>query len=193
MWVNQNLLLNMKTLPKDLTESKATKIGHVIDHLVDALGGESGCTVRRAVILADIDENPGTTQSGIINRLKVDKSTLNRDIEWLYDYGCIRRNPGFDGREVRLQIEGYAKKNLDFALDYFDFSHKSLKNFLIQFINLFGEHKPTLRDVKLIATAADKRGSSRQDLLKDLYGGSITTENRAINNLLDMGILVKDN
>lgn len=182
----------MKTLPKDITESKAVKIGHVIDHLVDALGGEPGCTVRRAVILADIDENPGTTQTGIINRLKADKSTLNRDIEWLYDYGCIRRTPGMDGREVKLQIEGYAKKNLDFALEYFDFSHKSLKNFLIHFINLFGEHKPTLRDVKIISAAADKNNSSKQDLLKDLYGGSITTENRAINNLLDMGLLVKE-
>lgn len=182
----------MKTLPKDITESKAMKIGHIIDHLVDALGGESGCTVRRAVILADIDENPGTTQTEIINRLKADKSTLNRDIEWLYDYGCIRRTPGLDGREVRLQIEGYAKKNLDFALDYFDFSHKSLKNFLIQFINLFGEHKPTLRDVKIIAVAANQNKSSRQDILRNLYGGSVTTENRALNNLLDMGLLLKD-
>jgi DNA-binding MarR family transcriptional regulator len=182
----------MNTLPKDITESKAVKIGHIIDHLVDALGGEPGCTVRRAVILADIDENPGTTQAEIINRLKADKSTLNRDIEWLYDYGCLRRTPGPDGREVRLQIEGYAKKNLDFALEYFDFSHKSLKNFLIHFINLFGEHKPTLRDVKIISVATDNKHSSRQNLLKDLYGGSTTTENRAINNLIDMGLLVKD-
>ncbi len=182
----------MKTLPKDITESKGEKIGHIVDHLVAALGGEPGCTIRRAVILADIDQYPGTTQTEIISRLKADKSTLNRDIEWLYDYGCIRRTPGFDGREVRLQIEGYAKKNLDFALEYFDFSHKSLKNFLIRLINLFGEHKPTLRDAKIISGVACKSSPSRQDLLEGLYGGSVTTENRAINNLVDLGILTKD-
>lgn len=182
----------MNALPDDTQDDKAIRIGYIIDHLVDALGGEPGCTVRRAVILADIDENPGTTQAGIIGRLKADKSTLNRDIEWLYDYGCIRRTPGADGREVKLQIEGYAKRNLDFALEYFDSSHKSLKNFLIHFIKLFKEHKPTLRDVKIVAAVADKDNASRQDLLEGLYGGATTTENRAINNLVDLGILLKE-
>lgn len=182
----------MKPLANEPPDDSVIKIGYIIDHLVDALGGEPGCTVRRAVILADIDENPGTTQAGIINRLKVDKSTLNRDIEWLYDYGCIRRNPGPDGREVKLQIEGYAKKNLDFALEYFDLSHKSLKNFLIHFIKLFKDHKPTLRDVKIVAAVADKNNASRQDLLEGLYGGATTTENRAINTLVELGILVKE-
>ena len=182
----------MNNLAKDAQDDNIVKIGYIIDHLVDALGGEPGSTVRRAVILADIDENPGTTQAGIISRLKADKSTLNRDIEWLYDYGCIRRMPGTDGREVRLQIEGYAKKNLDFALEYFDFSHESLKNFLIHFIKLFKDHKPTLRDIKIVAAVADKTNASRQDLLEGLYGGATSTENRAINNLVEQGILVKE-
>ncbi len=182
----------MSNLAQNVHDDDVVKIGYIIDHLVDALGGEPGCTVRRAVILADIDENPGTTQAGIISRLKADKSTLNRDIEWLYDYGCIRRMPSPDGREIRLQIEGYAKRNLDFALEYFNSSHKSLKNFLIHFIKLFEDHKPTLRDVKIVAAVADKDNASRQDLLEGLYGGATTTENRAINNLVELGILVKE-
>jgi|GEM_PF-4416974 len=57
--------LAMKTLPFDgNVESKAMKVGHVIDHLVDALGGEPACTLRRAVILADIDEPPRYDASG---------------------------------------------------------------------------------------------------------------------------------
>src|SRR5688500_17264810 len=126
------------------TETDITRIGHVIDHLVDALGGEPACTLRRAVILADIDEFPGTTQAAIIHPLAADNSTLNRDIEWLYDYGCIMRQDSRDGREIKLHTCGYSKKNLDLALTYFNNSHKNLKNFLITYIKVFGQHKPTL-------------------------------------------------
>jgi hypothetical protein len=180
----------MKTLPFNANvESKATKIGHVIDHLVDALGGEPACTMRRAVILADIDEFPGTTQAEIMQRLQLDKSNLNRDIEWLLNYCCISRTPGRDGREVSLKTEGYAKNNLRLALGYFDNSHKSLKNFLIRYMSIFGPHKPTLRDAKIVASVGEKDSSNRQMVFQSLYNGPVTTDNRAINNLIELGII----
>ncbi|MDB5490820.1 MAG: marR family protein [Micavibrio sp.] len=178
------------TLPFDANvESKVAKVGHVIDHLVDALGGEPACTIRRAVILADIDENPGTTQAGITQRLKADKSTLNRDIEWLVDYCCIRKKPGQDGRETLLFTEGYSRKHMESALKYFDNSHKVLKNFLIRYMSLFGEHKPTLRDAKIVASIGDADPSNRQQVFQDLYNGPVTTDNRAINNLIELGLI----
>jgi len=182
----------MVALPKDITASKTEKIGMVIDHLVDALGREPACTLRRAVILADIDEHPGTTQGDIIERLGVNKSTLTRDIEWLYDYGCIMRQPSpQDGREICLFICGYAKRNLSLALEYFEYSHKSLKNFLIRFISIFGQHKPTLRDAKIVSAMGNQPELSKQDILSALYNGPTTTENRAINNLIDLGFIEK--
>ena len=180
------------TLPKDITDSKTQKISAIIDHLVAALGGEPACTLRRAVILADIDEHPGTTQAGIMERLQAHKSALNRDIEWLYDYGCVLRQPGLDGRTIQLVIAGYSKKNLDFAREYFDGDHKSLKNFVIGLINIFGEHKPTLRDAKIIAVLGDQKSASRQDILEHLYNGPSTTDNRALNNLIDTGFVEKN-
>lgn len=174
-------------------ETDAARIGHVINHLVDALGGDPACTLRRAVILADIDEHPGTTQAEIIQRLAADKSALNRDIEWLYDYGCIMRQDGKDGREIKLHACGYAKKNLDLALFYFNNSHKSLKNFLIHYIHMFGQHRPTLRDAKIIATIGDKGSANRQMVFEELYNGPLTTDNRAINNLIVTGLLEKKN
>lgn len=179
-------------LPRDITATKAEKISTIVDHLVDALGGEPGCTLRRAVILADIDQHPGTTQAGIMDRLGAHKSALNRDIEWLYDYGCIMRQPGLDGRTIQLVIAGYSKKNLDLARDYFDGDHKSLKNFLIALINIFGEHRPTLRDAKIIAVLGDHKKASRQDILDHLYNGPSTTDNRALNNLIDFGFVEKN-
>lgn len=180
------------SLPRDITDTKAHKISTIIDHLVDALGGEPACTLRRAVILADIDEHPGTTQAGIMDRLAAHKSALNRDIEWLYDYGCVMRQPGLDGRTIQLVIAGYSKKNLDLAREYFEGDHKSLKNFLIALINIFGEHKPTLRDAKIIAALGDSKNASRQDILEHLYNGPSTTDNRALNNLIDLGFVEKN-
>lgn len=182
----------MNVLPRDITQSKAAKIGLVIDHLVDALGGEPSCTLRRAVILADIDEHPGTTQVEIMERMGAHKSALNRDIEWLYDYGCIMRQQNTqDARAIRLYICGYAKKNLDYALETYDFSHKNLKNSLISLINLFGSHKPTLRDAKIISTIGDNGVMTKQEIFGNLYNGSATTQNRAINNLVDCGFIDK--
>ncbi len=174
-----------------MPETAETRIGYVIDHLVDALGGDPGCTLRRAVILADIDEFPGTTQAAITQRLAPDKSALNRDIEWLYDYGCIMRQDGRNGREIRLHTCGYAKKNLDLALAYFNNSHKNLKNFLITYMTFFGQHKPTLRDAKIVAAIGDKGSANRQVVFEELYNGPLSTDNRAINNLIVTGILKK--
>jgi len=178
-------------LPRDITASKAEKIGHVVDHLVDALGGEPACTLRRAVILTDIDQHPGTTQTEIISRLDVHKSALNRDIEWLYDYGCIMRQSGEDGRTLQLTICGYAKRNLDLALEYFEHDHKSLKNFLIRLITLFGDHRPTLRDAKIMAVVSDKRAVTKQQVYEGLYNGPSSTDQRALGNLIDFGFIRK--
>ncbi len=183
----------MRALPTDITKTKADKIGQIIDHLVAALGGEPSCPIRRAVIFVDIDEHPGTTQTDIINRLGIEKSSLNRDIEWLYDYGCIMRTSGeSDSRVIHIHSCGYAKKNLELALDPCDFSHKNLKNLLIDLINLFGEHKPTLRDAKIISLVCDHGPSFKQDVLNDLYNGPSSTDNRAIKNLIQQGLIYVD-
>jgi hypothetical protein len=75
------------------------------------------------------------------------------------------------------------------ALKYFDNSHKALKNFLIQYIYLFGQHKPTLRDAKIVASVGETDPSNRQKVFQTLYNGPVTTDNRAINNLIELGIL----
>lgn len=180
----------MSNLPRDLLRTKANKIGTIIDHLVAALGSDPGCPLRRAVILADIDENPSTTQTDIIARLGADKASLARDIEWLYDYGCIMRSSGEDdARVTHLFSCGYAKKNLEHAVQLCDSSHKSLKNLLLDIIHLFGDHKPTLRDAKIIAVVCDYGSKEKQDVLANLYNGPSSTDNRAIRNLIDNGLI----
>lgn len=172
--------------------AKGEAAAAVIDHLVDALGGEPGCTLRRAAVFVDIDAHPGTTQAGIMERLDVNKSALNRDIEWLYDYGCITRTPGGqDGRTVLLRSCGYAKKNIDLALSHFDFDHKSLQIFLNSLISLFGQHKPTLRDAKIVSVIGRNGSVTRQRILESLYNGPSTTDNRAVNNLINFGLVQK--
>ena len=182
----------LKNAHNQVSASRVQQLGLVLDHLVDALGGDPSCTLRRAIILADIDENPGTTQSGVMERLNLNKSALNRDIEWLNDYGCIMRQPGeTDGRVIHMVTCGYSKKNLGLALDYMQNSHKKLKNVLEGIITMFSEHKPTLRDAKLLASMADLKEASRPELFERSYAGAQTTNTRALESLIEEGLITK--
>lgn len=182
----------MQPIQKDDVTAKADAATMIIDHLVAALGGEPACTLRRASVFVDIDQHPGTTQAEIMERIDVNKSALNRDIEWLYDYGCITRTPGgSDGRTIQLRSCGYAKKNVDLALAFFDYNHKNLQSFLNSLITLFGQHKPTLRDAKIVSVIGRNGSITRQDIFESLYNGPTTTDNRAVNNLINFGLVQK--
>ena len=183
----------LKSAHNKVSANNIQQMGLVLDHLVDALGGDPSCHLRRAVILADIDEHPNTTQSSVMERLKIDKHTLNRDIQWLYDQGCVLRQPGLeDGRVIHMVTCGYSKKNLGLALDYFNNSHKKLKNFLEGYISIFKDHKPTLRDAKIMATMADLGTATKQELLSRSYEGPQTTNARALDGLVEEGLLNKN-
>jgi DNA-binding MarR family transcriptional regulator len=180
----------VKNLAKKAMTTTDQKICYIIDHLVEALGNEPSSSIRRALILADIDQYPGTTQTGIMERLGINKSALTREIEWLFNYGCIMRQESKDdGRAVKLQACGYSKKGLDDALAYFDGSHDALKRFIEKFIKILKMEKPTLRDAKIIAILEETKGATKQQVLDRLYEGSASTENRAFNELVEEGLV----
>ena len=182
----------LKNAHNQVSASKVQQLGLILDHLVDALGGDPSSTLRRAVILADIDEFPGTTQTEVLERLNLNKSATNRDIDWLHDYGCIMRQPGAtDGRVIHIVTCGYSKKNLGLALDYFENSHKKLKIFLEGLIDMFSDRKPTLRDAKLLATMADLGEASKQELFGRSYNGPHTTNSRALDSLIEEGLITR--
>lgn len=187
--MSQNIL---KSAHNQASANRIQQMGLILDHLVDALGGDPSSPLRRAQILVDIDAHPDTTQSAVIERLGLNKSMMNREIEWLYDHGCILRQPSLqDGRVIHIAIIGYSKKSLDLALDYFEKSHKNLLFFLETIINLFTEQKPTLRDAKFLASVVDMGEASRQDLFARGYNGAQTTNIRALDSLVEQGLLIK--
>lgn len=180
----------LKGAHSDASSSPVQKMGLVLDHLVSALGGDPSTPLRRAQILIDIDAHPDTTQTEVMDRLKLGKSTMNREIEWLYDHGCVKRQAGQqDGRVIHMVTCGYSKKNLGFALNYADGSHKNLQKFLESLITMFTDPKPTLRDAKLLVTAADLGDASRQELFSRAYQGPQTTNVRALESLVDQGLI----
>lgn len=160
----------------------------ILDHLVEALGNEGSSSLRRALILTDIDQYPGTTQAGIMERLNLDKSTVKRETDWLFDYGCIRvQDCDQDARAKRIEICGYSKKGLDGALGYFDGAHEKLKGFLEMFENILKQQKATLREAKVVAALYEKKEATKQELADVLYDGSPATKNRVINKLVEEG------
>jgi len=165
-------------------------MGLVLDHLVAALGGDPSSPLRRAQILVDIDAHPDTTQTEVMDRLNLNKSTMSREIEWLYDHGCLIRQSGQqDGRVIHMSTCGYSKKNLEFALYHSERSHKNLQKFLESLITMFTDPKPTLRDAKLLVTAADLGEASRQELFSRSYQGPLTTNVRALERLVEQGLI----
>ncbi|MCB1559464.1 MAG: MarR family transcriptional regulator [Alphaproteobacteria bacterium] len=170
--------------------SPVQKMGLVLDHIVAALGDDPSCPLRRAQILVDIDAHPGTTQTEVMDRLKVNKSTMNREIEWLYDHGCIIRQAGeTDGRVIHIVTCGYSKKNLGLALDYANNSHQNLQNFIESLISIFTTAKPTLRDAKLLVVSSEIGKATRQELFGRSYKGPSTTNARTFDSLVEQGLL----
>lgn len=183
----------VKNLAKKAMTTKGQKACYVIDHLVEALGNEPSSSLRRAMILVDIDQHPGTTQVGIMERLHIHKSAVNREIEWLFNYGCIKMSDSErDGRVKKIEVYGYAKTALDAAMDYAGGSHDNMKAFLEQAARTLRQEKPTLRDARIVATLYEKKHATRQQVIESLYRGASSTENRAINKLVEDGIIGGD-
>lgn len=162
----------------------------VVDHLIEALGNDPSSSIRRAMILCDIDQNPGTSQVRIMDRLGLHKSALNREIEWLFNYGCVMiRDSELDARIHEHFVCGYSKKGLEAALDYFGGSHDHLKFYLNGLVQVLRQEKPTLRDARIFVSLYEKGEASKQDVLSAMQNGSASSDNRAYNKLVETGVI----
>lgn len=165
----------------------------VIDHLVEALGGEPSSSLRRAQILVDIGQHAGSTQTEIMARLDIPKSALNREIDWLFNYGCIMmQDSETDGRSKRLHVCGYSKSALDSALEYCENDYEKLKFFLQNTEKTLKQEKSTLREAKIVATLYQKPNAQKHEVTSALYNGAPATENRALTKLIETGIIEED-
>jgi len=176
------------TIPQP-SKADIIRLAEVIDHLVDALGDPSA-SLRRALILLDIDQYAGTTQNAVGERLNLEKSVVSRNVDWLWGHGCVFRNSGKqDARESELQTSPYTHKHLQLALRPFGNHHQVLKNSLDVFIGLFSKHMPSLRELKALLTVGAKGQATRSDVTNNLYDGPATTDQRAIKTLIEEGIV----
>lgn len=177
---------------QELNKAEVLRLAEVVDHIVDAVGDPS-VTLRRALIVLDIDQNPQTTQNAVGERLNLEKSVISRNVDWLWGHGCVIRAEGRqDGREIELQTSQFTHKHLQLALRPFGNHHEVLKKSLEVFIGMFHKHMPSLRELKALLTVGAKGQASRSDIINNLYDGPPTTDQRAIRTLFEEGI-VKNN
>ncbi len=180
----------VRNLAKKAMTTRSQKACYVLDHLVEALGGDPSSSLRRAEILIDIAANPGTTQAEIMERLDIHKSAAFREIDWLFNQGCIRRsNCSNDARAVRLEIWGYSKTALENALEYFAGDYDDVKAFISGFAPILKQQKPTLRDAKIFSTVFEKGEVEKREIMQSLYNGPASTDARALSKLLEDGVL----
>ena len=173
-------------------QQKMQMISDITDYLVNALT-DSSASLRRALILIDIDENPNITQAELSERLEEDKSTISRNIEWLFDHGCIRRHNDYaDARIILLRSSDFSSRHLSQALKYFDGNHELLKKYLKTLIKMFSEGIPTLREIKALSVVGAKGGAAPADLNDELYDSPASTQRRILSSLTDADLLIRD-
>lgn len=172
-------------------QQRTYALGQVIDHLVDALG-DPGCPLRRALVLNDLWANPGSSLNDVMERLDIDKSTAFRDIDWLIDHGCVVKRPNpEDAREVALYVFGHATAHLEAAYRLTR-TPDNLANILNQLNNLSSDKKQTLREAKILISLTTYGEIDKSSLGKVLYNGAASTEQRALQNLIDEGLVQHD-
>lgn len=180
----------VKNLAKRAMTTDGQKACLVIDHLVEALGNEPSSSLRRAMILCDIDQYPGTSQVGIMERLNLHKSALNREIDWLFNYGCVMmKDSAKDARIKEHYVCGYSKKGLDAALDYFQGQHENMQFFLNKMVKFLRQEKPTLRDARIVSTIYENRGAAKSKILAQVPNDISSTDHRAFKNLVSAGVV----
>lgn len=175
---------------KRAMNTRGQKACLIIDHLVEALAGDPSAQIKRAQILTEIDRNPGVTQTELMHLFDLTKSAANRDIDWLFNFGCINRHKDTkDGRAVRLETCGYAKRALENVLGFFPHEHEGLQDFLKLYTKILKQDRPTLRDARLVSELYNRNHANRNNLLDSLYNGPATTDNRALKKLINDGVI----
>ena len=184
------ILYMVKSLANKAMTTLAQRGCVVLDYMVEALGNDASSSLRRAILLVDIDQYPGSTQSEILTRVDINKSALTREIEWLFNYGCIMlKDDNTDGRSKQIFSCGYSQKAISSALEYCDGDHDKLKFFLHNTSKTLKQERSTLRDAKIIALLYDKNEADKQQIVNALYNGGTATDYRALSKLVDTGIV----
>jgi hypothetical protein len=182
---------------RTIAASPVEKACAAIDHLVDALAGEPSSPLHRVAALIDIARYPGTTQTAMMDRLSMDKSSANRNIDWLYNYGCITRATSVSsGRETALTVCSFSYNHLIYAAKSMDKSHGGdltrLQSLVEGYITFFQGFRATLRDARIVTTLSAQENITRQGVFDKLYNGPLTTDIRALVTLIEQGFVTSD-
>lgn len=172
-----------------LDPRRVKQLSDVIDLLVDVLG-EPSCPLRRAIVLNDIWQYPGSTLHEVMSRLNLDKSTAFRDIDWLVDHGCVIKKTNADNkREIDLYLFEGTKSKLE-QIYRICGGASYLTSILQGFIDLAPTRKQSLREAKILISLTLYGTMDKNDLAKTLYDGPSTTDQRALQNLINEGFVI---
>lgn len=164
------------------------QLSDIIDLLVKALG-EPSCPIRRVLVLNDIWQHPGATLKDIIARLDMDKSTAFRDVDWLIDHGCVVKKIREDNkREINLFVFEKTKQVLD-TIYHLCGGPDYLASIIKGFMNMTPGRKQSLREAKILVSLTLYGKLDKHSLSEMLYDGPTTTDQRALQNLINEGFV----
>lgn len=123
----------MKTYPKipsPCTCLNLRRAAKAITEYYDNYLKSEGISVSQLVLLRYVDYFGSMTMTHLAERMRIDRTTLNRNVKPLVEQGFLEIVPGKDSRtrEIRLLDEG--KRKLKKSLVLWEQSQQDIRNYL---------------------------------------------------------------
>ena len=98
--------------------SRTRLLGRVITSIYDDALREVGLTASQLTILVALEHTGGVSPGALCDALKLDKSTLSRNVDRMQRNGWIRKQSGADARSHKLELTDTGRSKLASAIPH---------------------------------------------------------------------------
>lgn len=106
------------------------RASRAVTQFYDAVLKPSGLTVAQMSLLRHLDLQKSTTISELAKRMRIDRTTLNRNMKPLADAGFISVNPGQDSRTREVVLMDTGKEALAKGWALWKEAQESIKRYM---------------------------------------------------------------
>jgi DNA-binding MarR family transcriptional regulator len=96
--------------------TRARMLSRIITSTFDKSLRDTGVTTPQMILLSSLEHTGAITPTALCDLLKLDKSTLSRNIDRMEALGWVRREPGRDGRSHNLVMTHQGRQALTSVL-----------------------------------------------------------------------------
>ena len=110
--------------------SRTRLLGRVITSIYDDSLRNVGLTSPQMTILVALEHSGGVQPGALCEALKLDKSTLSRNVDRMERNGWVTKTQGADARSHTLQLTDAGRKKLNEAIPYWRMAQTAAEEML---------------------------------------------------------------